>query len=191
MEIYLIRHTSPQVEKGICYGQSDVPLAATFENERKELLNGLPDQLDAVYSSPLSRCCQLADYVQAKLPVITDKRLLEMHFGDWELKKWDAVEQVALTAWMNDFVNVGVPNGENFIDLNNRVHDFIIDLIKTKHQKIAIVTHAGVIRCFAAYILELPLKQAFRIQVAYASISKIHLQDERCMNSIEYLNHVQ
>ncbi len=34
MNIYLIRHTSVDVPKGLCYGQSDdVPLRPTFEIE--------------------------------------------------------------------------------------------------------------------------------------------------------------
>ena len=33
MNIYLIRHTSVDVPKGLCYGQSDVPLRPTFEKE--------------------------------------------------------------------------------------------------------------------------------------------------------------
>jgi len=33
MEIYLIRHTTPDVAKGICYGQTDLDVANTFEEE--------------------------------------------------------------------------------------------------------------------------------------------------------------
>lgn len=33
MKIYLIRHTTPHIEKGICYGQTDLDVAETFNNE--------------------------------------------------------------------------------------------------------------------------------------------------------------
>ena len=33
MEVILIRHTSPDVPAGTCYGQADVPLKASFEKE--------------------------------------------------------------------------------------------------------------------------------------------------------------
>ena len=33
MEVILIRHTTPDVPTGTCYGQSDVPLKETFEEE--------------------------------------------------------------------------------------------------------------------------------------------------------------
>lgn len=190
MEIYLIRHTAPLIEQGICYGQSDIPLAGTFESEKKLLLTNLPQQLDAVYSSPLSRCLQFAQCLVSAPSVITDNRLLEMNFGDWELKKWNDLEEGLLNAWMNDFVETRVPNGENFIALYTRIQDFIHELIEKEYMKIAIVTHAGVIRCFIAYLLDLALTNAFKIQLAYSSITKIHLQKDGCMNSIEYLNKV-
>lgn len=188
MEIYLIRHTTPQIEKGICYGQSDIPLASTFEEEKDTVLRHLPNELDAIYSSPLNRCHQLARFIHPGKSIIADERLLEMNFGDWEMKKWDELQQDTLNTWMSDFVNVCVPNGENFIALNERVQHFIKELIQQDHKKVAIVTHAGVIRCFIAHVLELSLTTTFKVQLAYSSVTKIHLQGEGCMNSIEYLN---
>lgn len=188
MEIYLIRHTTPCVEKGICYGQSDIPLAETFPAERDALLKYLPLQLDAVYTSPLSRCLDLAKCINEGKSMVQDSRLLEMNFGDWEMKKWEELEKGPLSLWMKDFVNVRVPNGENFLELNKRVQDFIHELIKKDHSKVAVITHAGVIRCFVTFILGLQLTQAFKIQISYASITKVHLQKDDDLNSIEYLN---
>ena len=37
MEIYLIRHTSVDVPAGYAYGQTDVPLKPTFEEEAEEV----------------------------------------------------------------------------------------------------------------------------------------------------------
>ena len=42
MEIYLIRHTSVSVEAGICYGQSDVPVAESFAAEAAQVRAKLP-----------------------------------------------------------------------------------------------------------------------------------------------------
>ena len=63
MKLYLIRHTSVDVPQGTCYGQSNVPLKSSFEDEAeivKKNLDGIA--FDAVYSSPLSRCRKLARY---------------------------------------------------------------------------------------------------------------------------------
>ena len=43
MEIYLIRHTSVDVPASYAYGQTDVPLKPTFEEEAEEVKKGLSD----------------------------------------------------------------------------------------------------------------------------------------------------
>ena len=63
MEIYLIRHTSVDVPAGYAYGQTDVPLKPTFEEEAEEVKKGLSDHtFDKVWTSPLTRCVRLANY---------------------------------------------------------------------------------------------------------------------------------
>ena len=133
MEVYLVRHTETVCEKGICYGQSDVGIREPYDVIFESILNQLPQ--DAVlYSSPLQRCAILAKHIQENTQIdsiIEDSRLMEMNFGDWELKKWDAIPQEVLNPWMTDFVNVRVPNGESFVDLDDRVRDFL----ENKFQK--------------------------------------------------------
>ena len=63
MNIYLIRHTSVDVPAGYAYGQTDVTLRPSFEEEAekvKESLSGL--NFDKVWCSPLTRCVRLASY---------------------------------------------------------------------------------------------------------------------------------
>ena len=56
MRLVFIRHTSVAVERGVCYGQSDVPVAETFETEAEAVKMRLDAyRFDRVYSSPLSR----------------------------------------------------------------------------------------------------------------------------------------
>ena len=84
MNIYLIRHTSVDVPKGLCYGQSDVPLRPTFEAEAavtKAKIESI--HFDMAYTSPLSRCTRLAQYCGFG-DAIRDPRILELNFGDWK-----------------------------------------------------------------------------------------------------------
>lgn len=72
MNIYLIRHTSVDVPKGLCYGQSDVPLRPTFEIEAavtKAKIESI--HFDMAYTSPLSRCTRLAQYCGSEMPSAT------------------------------------------------------------------------------------------------------------------------
>ena len=92
MIITLIRHTSVAVSPGICYGNSDVDVSPSFEKEAKQVLSKLQHiPFDAVYSSPLSRCRKQACYCGFTEPII-DTRLLELNFGDWEMKAWSEIE---------------------------------------------------------------------------------------------------
>ena len=120
MEIYLVRHTTPKIQKGICYGQSDLDLADTWTIEFKKLKLMLPDQVDKVFSSPLKRCTRFANELNGHITL--DERLKELDFGDWELKKWDNIPDDELFSWMNDFTNVAPKNGERFQDFFNRIN---------------------------------------------------------------------
>ena len=105
MEIYILRHTKVDVAAGICYGQTDVPLAVSFETELDAVRRKLP-RLNGFtsYSSPLSRCRKLAERLYSN-PVRLDQRLMEMHFGVWEQQCWNNIGDEQFKAWMADFVN--------------------------------------------------------------------------------------
>lgn len=174
MEVYLIRHTETVSEKGICYGQANVAIQEPFEHLFQEIKDQLPSEEMKVISSPLKRCIVLADFL-SKGTIEQDNRLMEMHFGNWELENWNDIPQEELNPWMEDFVSVQVPNGESFEILYERVLSFIDDLKKQSHEKVAIVTHAGVIRSFLCYQQNLPLKEAFQNKVTFGQIIKIIL----------------
>ena len=99
MEVILVRHTSVDVPTGTCYGQTNVPLRSTFEEEAMIVASALQGYapFDRVYTSPLSRCTQLATfcgYADAQ----RDKRLLEMNFGEWEMQRYEEIEDPQLQA---------------------------------------------------------------------------------------------
>jgi len=175
MELILIRHTTPDIEKGICYGQSDIPLADTFMKELIPILQFIPvdDASVAYYSSPLTRCKTLAE--QLATDVIFDDRIKELDFGDWELKYWGDLDRDEVDTWMNDFVNAPTKNGESYLDLHERTHYFLEDLKKKKHKKAIVVTHGGVIRSITAHIKNTSLLNSFDTPLNYGSIVKFTL----------------
>jgi alpha-ribazole phosphatase len=172
MEIYLIRHTTPDIEKGICYGQTDIALKDAFEKEAEKVLLDFPEAVGAMYTSPLSRCLQLANYLSThkKLPVYTDARLKELNFGGWEMKEWNLIEPVVFKRWMDDYVNVKCPNGESYQELAARVSIFLDDLKSRKNSRIAIVTHHGVMKAIYALLNKVSLIDAMRVQFPVGSV---------------------
>lgn len=178
MEVYLVRHTETVCEKGICYGQSDVKIMEPYDGVFQSVLNQLPQDA-TLYSSPLLRCVLLANYIKENSEITAvneDSRLMEMNFGDWEMKNWDVISPDDFTPWMTDFVNVRVPNGESFTDLHDRVIDFITNELQATNSKpVIIVAHAGIIRSFLCKISDLPLKDAFQNKVDFGAVIKIEL----------------
>ena len=173
MEVYLVRHTETVCEKGICYGQSDVGLKEPFLEQFELIKSQIPSDA-VVFSSPLSRCTELANYLSQSVTI--DSRLVEMNFGDWEMKKWDAIPEPDFTPWMTDFVNVTVPSGESFIALHDRVTNFLTTLASENNsKKIVIITHAGVIRSILCTNSGLSLKDAFNNKVNFGAVIKIEL----------------
>ena len=55
--------TTPAVDKGICYGQTDLDVTESFFEEAEMILRALPPGIVAVYSSPLQRCTRLARHL--------------------------------------------------------------------------------------------------------------------------------
>ncbi len=179
MEIYIIRHTTPDIEKGICYGQTNLDLVDTFHEEFKTIKQQIPNNTNnknyIIKSSPLKRCALLAKHLNTK--VLFDDRLKELDFGDWEMKRWNDISEETLNPWMEDFVNIRVPNGESYIDLASRVNGFFEDMIHSQDkQNLIIVTHAGPIRAFLASVLNIPLEKSFNIKIQYGDI--FHLKKE-------------
>ena len=182
MDVYLVRHTTPDVMSGVCYGQADVGLASSFDDEW-QLLSSKLAHLNAplVFSSPLQRCLMLAHKTAEHFSydaVTTDSRLLELNFGDWELKSWQEIPQGIVGEWTDEHVKQAPPNGESYADLHKRACAFFEELVKRKDAKqVLVFTHAGVIRALVAEALKMPLREAGRVEINYASVTHLEIKD--------------
>ena len=145
MLIHLIRHTTPEIDQGICYGQTDLDLAPSFEQEAQTVLSKLKPHYDCVVTSPLQRCSRLASMINADKRH-SDERIVEYNFGDWELKKWSEFNCESTQIWMNNFVEQPAPNGDSLIGMKSRVDEFWQELIHSDYKSVAVVTHSGVQR---------------------------------------------
>lgn len=143
MRTFLIRHPKPAIDAGICYGRSDLGLAEDAAERAEALRDLLP--LDApLYTSPLRRCLELALALHAG-PAI-DARLMEMHFGDWEMRRWDDIPRHQLDAWAADPVGYAPPGGESPAAMRARVASLLAELPEVA----VLVAHGGVLRACMA-----------------------------------------
>lgn len=180
MEIWLIRHTTPNVEKGICYGQLDLDINESFMQEVEAIAQCLPSEaFTSVYSSPLKRCSKLAAKLFSPQTIIEEERLMELNFGDWEGLAWNAIDTKLLDEWGNNFLTQAPPNGECFNEMLNRANNFTDEILPRATGKMAVVTHSGIMRAFLVRFLNIPANKVFSLELNYGAIIqiKVHSND--------------
>ena len=163
MQVFLIRHSRPDIEPGRCYGQLDIPafdIAATAEALAITLPAGLP-----VIASPLQRCRRLAEALHP-VPRL-DARLMEMNFGDWEGRTWDEIGREALDRWAAALFDHAPPGGESASMLQTRAVACLDSLAGEGLTACIVVTHAGVIRAASGHARTLPIAEWSQLPIAY------------------------
>lgn len=187
MEYFLIRHTKPDIETGICYGALDVNVSASFNDEAEQVLRTCrQENISAhaiIFSSPLKRCRLLAEFLGAQLniPVTFDDRLQELNFGEWEGKRWDEIDRVQSDFWTADVVNRAPPGGETYAALSARVCECVgaglLAIEAATNQEVIIISHGGPIRALLAQLLGLTKKTFPPLDVAMGRVSKVSKAD--------------
>jgi alpha-ribazole phosphatase len=173
MSIYLIRHTTPLIEKGLCYGQLDIDVTDSFPEEAEQIKNALPSGIEQVYSSPLIRCHKLASYLFPGQKISPEPNLMELACGEWEGIHWDAIPPDVIDPWMKDFVNVCIPGGESYVQMHKRVTE-CFKRIAEGPKPVAIVTHGGVIRSILSHVTKTPLVDSFgAFKISYGCVMQL------------------
>ncbi len=163
-ELYFIRHGETELNlKGVYYGFTDCGLSEKGIMQAEDLADILQDvSFDAVISSSLARAVTTAVIVSGYTPdmIITDERLKELDFGDWEGMHHSEIRKnhrEAWENWSNDWKNAAPPRGESFRDIYSRVRNFIEDILQEyRGKRVLIVSHQGVMRIAPMILLRLP-----------------------------------
>lgn len=181
--IDLIRHGEP--EGGRRYrGQIDDPLS---EAGWRQMWAAVGDDVPwtAVVTSPLSRCRAFAERLAERhaLPLAVDARLMEIGFGAWEgrtAEQLRAEDPEQIRRFYHDPVRARPAGAEPLADFRARVVAAFDDLARRRAgEHLLVVTHAGVMRALVAHVLGAPLEAIYRIEVAYAALTRIRLDGER------------
>ena len=168
------------VEAGVCYGQSDVPLAAAAAAGAASIAARLatlgacaPRRIE---TSPLTRCASVArvlGQMHGGLAPREDAGLAEMDFGAWEMQRWDAIERAQIDAWAADFEHARAHGGESVAQFDARVgawFDALDAFEMPAREGLWVVAHAGVMRAITARALGLPLARCARWPLEMAAI---------------------
>lgn len=176
--LYLVRHGATQEAEGRCIGQFDLPLSAEGAEQMRRLGGTWPGKPpDRLVSSDLRRARESAELLASRwrLPVRTDGRLRELHFGLWEGRSWCDLERDeggGLARWMEAWWTLTPPSGESLNDMLFRTRAWLLEVFGEASEDILVaVTHAGPIRGLLAEVLRLSPSELFRFRIDPASVS--------------------
>jgi alpha-ribazole phosphatase/probable phosphoglycerate mutase len=131
-DVYLLRHGETQwnADGNRYCGRTDIPLTKKGIAQAESVRNQLKDiSFEAVYSSPLQRSLVTAQIAcGGRGKVITDQRLIEVDFGNWEGKtRAEFVEENASVwnSWCDspDQTKAGA-TGETAMEVISRLDNF-------------------------------------------------------------------
>lgn len=189
---YLIRHGScDSVGKRISGRMPGVYLNEEGRREARELAERMENvALDAIYSSPLERARETAEPLARKLelPVRESPAFHEIDFGDWTNKSFDELAEIEEWRQYNHFRSgIAIPGGERMVEVQARVVAEL-ERLKRMHpdQRVAVFTHADVIRMTVLHYLGSPAEFNVRLEISPASVSVLQLggwgPEIRCLN---------
>lgn len=165
MRLYLVRHPQPVVAAGVCYGASDLPVTSEECGRVCDTLLAQLPRDTPLFSSPLRRCAELAELLANALdnrPPTYDQRLVEMHFGQWEMQRWESLPRAEIDAWASDLAYYRPGNGESVVQVAQRVQAFVDQLLALQIPQAIIVAHAGTMRLLDARQAGLSLEETAR-----------------------------
>ncbi len=176
---FLIRHASCRGvgqtlwgrTPGICLNEKGEMQAQRLADRFKNI------QLDAIYSSPLERTLQTATAIaqSMKLEVKKSTAANEINFGEWSGKNFDELSSDCQWRRFNSHRSMTmIPGGESFLEVQNRIIKEIEELAAHHGKaKIAIVSHADVIRAAVAYFAATPIDMIERFEISPCSVSVV------------------
>jgi alpha-ribazole phosphatase len=134
---------------------------------------------DIIVSSSLQRCSAFAqELARARgVPLRTDARLAEYHFGHWQGMPIEHIAEEqsdALANFWADPVAYPPPGGETFDAFRRRLSDALDDIAsEAAGQRVLVVTHGGAIRLLRCLVEKRNYGDMAGIDVPHASIHRL------------------
>jgi len=193
-KIILVRHgrTAWHAE-GRYAGTTDVPLDEVGIQQADRVADRLKSaKIDIVFSSPLSRCLELAGKVADShgLEVVVDDRLRELDLGRWDGEMLEDIvkrDGEILKRWTKDPTSVTIPGGESLMAVQERSMDWLNEASARYGDGLLLASsHGGPIRAIVTSVIGLPLSNLFRLTVDLASMSILNCMGK--FSNLETMN---
>ncbi|WP_342824594.1 histidine phosphatase family protein [Candidatus Lucifugimonas marina] len=194
--LILIRHceTRSNVE-GTVQGRRN--LALSDRGEKQAVLVGEYVRgnfsIDRVISSNRKRCIQTAAEIDQNVEI--NPLLREIHWGDWEGKKWADVKREYpddVEALLTADPTFTTPNGDSLMSFIQRIDQAISDLdLVNLNGDIAIVSHEGTVRTMITRLLGWPSANMANLTAFPGSVSVISASYASAkLETLNYYDHL-
>ncbi|MFL5011000.1 histidine phosphatase family protein [Rhizobium sp.] len=140
------------------------------------------EDITEIYTSPRERTRETAEGIASacglSLPQ-TDNALDEVNFGDWSGKTFEALNDDPLwRRWNTTRSLTRTPGGETMLDVQTRIFGLMETLASGGDKnRIALVSHADVIKAGVSHVLGLPIDAWPRFDIAPASVTTVVIGD--------------
>ncbi len=203
MYLLLIRHGETDWNsQGRMQGRIDLPLNPRGIEQAQRLADRLAneEQIDFIYTSPLSRARATADILAKPcgLNPIPDLRLVERSIGKLEgmtLADFKQAYPELYQLWHESKDHFRLPEGETRQECHDRTQSFL-EFLRRRHDgaRIALVTHGGTLSLMLAACIGMDLTKRFPFRFDNASLSKVDLNSIvpriDLLNDTCHLNHM-
>jgi len=167
--LYLIRHGETDWNKqGKYTGQMDISINETGREQAKKVAEEMKNlEPEVIYSSDLKRALETALAISEELniPIIKDKRLREIHQGEWEGLHINDIEKQyteEFVARKENPLTVAAPGGESIGDVDIRVRSFLEDIYHNHpNDKVVISSHGIVLGIIRTIAMGIPVSEVF------------------------------
>ncbi|MBY5346499.1 histidine phosphatase family protein [Rhizobium leguminosarum] len=140
------------------------------------------EDITEIYTSPRERTRETAEGIASacglSLPQ-TDNALDEVNFGDWSGKTFEVLNDDPLwRRWNTTRSLTRTPGGETMLDVQTRIFGLMESLASGDDKnRIALVSHADVIKAGVSHVLGLPIDAWPRFDIAPASVTTVVIGD--------------
>jgi broad specificity phosphatase PhoE len=170
-KLILIRHgeTDWNIE-GRWQGQADVPLNGHGRQQAIRIANTLASKdISAIYSSDLGRAIETAEALARLkgLSVHIDRRLREIHQGDWQgllVTEIKARYAGLFDERIKNPLEIAPPGGETVSQLKKRILLAFNEIIqKYPQETVAVVSHGFALAFVLTHFCQLPIEKVWEL----------------------------
>ena len=185
LKIDLLRHGESELSHTLRGSLDDALTAKGWQQMLSSIDQSqtLPQQWDVVFSSPLQRCSMFAEHCvkERDIPLILDKNLQEMHFGDWEGQSiqqlYEQFPETLADFWQKP-TQTTLPNAETMHQFHLRVSTAMSNIQQQMQlngwQSALVITHGGVIKLLKCMVLQQPLDDVLKMSAELGQLNSFH-----------------